>query len=185
MFTLNHDISRKDKPMFYKDLANSLQVLIGKEKNSIANMANTRTTPSTVTVFRFMRTLLKTQKQNRADCVVYALLYHFQMHNLAILNLDILSHHFAFCNNLDLGDFYIGNISVYRVSYQHNIYKIFCGCRSAFHIDLASIHLVHWDSSCLLYKKGNLCCRSTDGPMWSGVILAFHLRHIVSYTNWG
>ncbi len=40
MFTLNHDISRKDKPMFYKDLANSLQVLIGKEKNSIANMAN-------------------------------------------------------------------------------------------------------------------------------------------------
>ena len=40
MFTLNHDISRKDKSMFYKDLANSLQVLIGKEKNSIANMAN-------------------------------------------------------------------------------------------------------------------------------------------------
>ena len=40
MFTLNHDISRKDKSLFYKDLANSLQVLIGKEKNSIANMAN-------------------------------------------------------------------------------------------------------------------------------------------------
>lgn len=40
MFTVNLTGAHNDKSLFYKDLAHSLQVLIGEEKNSIANMAN-------------------------------------------------------------------------------------------------------------------------------------------------
>jgi L-methionine (R)-S-oxide reductase len=40
MFTLNQEINTQDKPIFYKDLANSLHLLLGEERDSIANMAN-------------------------------------------------------------------------------------------------------------------------------------------------
>lgn len=40
MFTVNLTGAHNNKSLFYKDLAHSLQVLIGEEKNSIANMAN-------------------------------------------------------------------------------------------------------------------------------------------------
>lgn len=40
MFTVNPIGAHNDKSLFYIDLAHSLQVLIGTEKNSIANMAN-------------------------------------------------------------------------------------------------------------------------------------------------
>ena len=40
MFTLNQDIHSQDKPMFYKDLAQSLHSLLCEERDPIANMAN-------------------------------------------------------------------------------------------------------------------------------------------------
>lgn len=40
MFTLNQDTTNLNKPLFYKELAHSLLILLGNEKNSIANMAN-------------------------------------------------------------------------------------------------------------------------------------------------
>lgn len=40
MFTLNPGTSTEDKSLFYSELAHSLNILIGDEKNSISNMAN-------------------------------------------------------------------------------------------------------------------------------------------------
>lgn len=40
MLTLKPITSNDDKPLFYKELAHSLENLLGNEKNSIANMAN-------------------------------------------------------------------------------------------------------------------------------------------------
>lgn len=40
MFTVISDLESTDKSLFYKNLANSLGILLGDERDSIANMAN-------------------------------------------------------------------------------------------------------------------------------------------------